>query len=294
MGKTDNQATGGNIYDKITKRIIEKLESGVVPRRKPWEGGLPINYESRRPYSGINLLLLPQGGEWLTFLQAKAAGGHVKKGEKGTAIYRYGVYSKKDGETGEEEAKRYLKAYTVFHISQCENIESKLGETASPNPDAAPDAWAEKTFKGYVGRENINLEILPNSDCAFYNPSADLIRLPSREKFTGNAEYYCTAFHEAAHSTGHESRLGRISKQAAFGSGEYSKEELVAEIAASYLCSIHGLETAGSFENSAAYIRSWLKKLKNDNKLISQAASAAQKAADYIMRQQSGGSGGPL
>ena len=283
MKKTDNQATGGNMYDKITQRIIEKLESGVIPWRKPWEGGLPINHESRKPYSGINLLLLPQGGEWLTFLQAKAAGGHVKKGEKGTAIYKYGAYAKKDGETDEEETKRYMKACTVFHISQCENIESKLGETANPNPDASPDAAAEKTFKDYVGRENINLEILPNSDSAFYNPSMDLIRLPSREKFTGNAEYYCTAFHEAAHSTGHKSRLDRISMQAASGNGEYSKEELVAEIAASYLCNIHGLETEGSFENSAAYIQSWLKRLRNDNKLIARAASAARKATDYIM-----------
>ena len=219
-----------DIYEMITERIIEKLESGVIPWRKPWVDGMPINYVSRNEYSGVNLLLLPQGGEWLTFLQAKQAGGSVKKGEKGTAIVKYGTYEKKDDNAADDEEleiKRYLKTYTVFHISQCEGIKSKLPESGIINPDVNPDEEAEKTLQAYVNREKIKLELLDDSQRAYYDPNRDLIRMPSREKFNSNADFYSVAFHESAHSTGHESRLDRISKRAAFGSGEYSKEELV-------------------------------------------------------------------
>ena len=275
-----------DIYQEITDRIIEKLEAGIIPWRKPWVDGMPINYVSRNEYSGVNLLLLPQSGEWLTFLQAKQAGGGIKKGEKGTTIVKYGTYEKKDDNAAddeEREIKRYLKTYSVFHISQCEGIESKLPASGIINPDINPNEEAEKTLQAYVKREKIKLELLDDSQGAYYNPTRDLIRMPSREKFNSNADFYSVAFHESAHSTGHKSRLDRISKHAAFGSGEYSKEELVAEIAASYLNNVHGLETKSSFDNTAAYIRSWVKKFMDDKKMIVQAAAAAQKAANFIL-----------
>ena len=286
-----------DIYEKITSRIIEKLESGTIPWRKPWKNGMPVNYVSRKEYRGVNLLLLPLGGEWLTFLQCKDAGGKVKKGEKGEMIVYAGSYTPKDENLSDEDkatsensnkekSRNFLKRSTVFHISQCEGIESKLAETDNPNPNESPDDKAEATLAEYVRREGIRLELIETSQRVYYSPEKDMIRMPTREKFSDNAGFYGTAFHEAAHSTGHKSRLDRIKERAAFGTGEYSKEELVAEIAAAYLCNIHGLETENSFDNTAAYIQAWLAQLRNDNKLIVQAASAAQKATDYILAKK--------
>ena len=283
-----------DIYGKITDRIIARLESGTIPWRRPWKNGMPINYVTRKEYRGVNLLLLPQGGEWLTFLQCKDKGGKVKKGEKGEMIVYAGSYTPKEENlsvedreagitSGREKSRKFLRHSTVFHISQCEGIESRLEETDNPNPDSCPDQKAETTLKEYVLREGIRLELVGTSQRAYYSPEKDMIRMPTREKFSDNAGFYGTAFHEAAHSTGHRDRLDRIKENAAFGTGEYSREELVAEIAAAYLCNLHGLETESGFDNSAAYIRAWLAQLRNDTRLIVQVASAAQKATDYIL-----------
>ena len=270
-----------NIYQAVTDRIIAQLENGVIPWRKTWRGSEPINYVSRKAYRGINLLLLPYGGEWLTFKQAKDAGGNVKKGEKSSIIVFYKQIEKENAETGKTERFPILQYSNVFHISQCEGIESKLEPIVSDDIQTI-DA-AQSIFDGYISRSGVALKSVEGNNEAFYRPSTDSITLPIIGQFETANEYYNTAFHEAAHSTGHKSRLNRLTETAAFGSGDYSREELTAEISASMVMSIAGIEQPNTFENSVAYINSWIKKLREDTKAIVTASGKAQKATDLIL-----------
>ena len=147
---------------------------------------------------------------------------------------------------------------------------------------ANPDEAAEAIIAQYVKREGITLE-KREGDAAFYQPAADRIVLPLLAQFSEAAEYYGTAFHEMIHSTGHPLRLARLDTTANFGSENYSKEELVAEIGSAALVHHCGLETAGSFRNSAAYVQNWLQALKNDKRFIVSAASKADKAVSFIL-----------
>lgn len=284
-----------DVYGIVTDRIIAALEQGTVPWQKPWIGtGSAINYVSRKPYRGVNTLLLDQPGEYLTFKQVTACGGKVKKGEEASLVVFFKFTEKKrkntDGtdENAEKEEKinmiPCLRYYNVFHITQCEGIETKLG---IPSPNANPLAEGENIINRYVADSGVNFQIVKGSNKAFYRPSEDTIIMPNMSQFELTEEYYSTAFHEMTHSTGHSSRLKRFGedddKVAAFGSEVYSKEELVAEIGASMLMSITGIERSESFQNSAAYLQSWLKALKNDKRLIVTAANAAQKAVDLIL-----------
>jgi antirestriction protein ArdC len=270
-----------NIYEKVTNRIIAQLENGVIPWRKPWKGSYPINYVSRKQYHGVNLLLLPFGGEYLTFKQAKEAGGNVKKGEKSHMIVFFKMLEREDKD-GNKECIPFLQYSNVFHISQCEGIKSKLAAVTVDN-DVAPIETAETILNGYIKRSGVTLNLINGSNQAFYSPNTDAITLPIIGQFENAEAYYSTAFHEAAHSTGHASRLDRISKNAAFGNGEYSKEELVAEISAATIMSFAGIELPHTFDNSVAYIQSWIKKLREDVKAIVTASSKAQKATDMIL-----------
>ena len=121
----------------VTDRIIAQLKQGVIPWRKTWKGSVPINYVTRKPYRGINTLLLPNGGEYLTYLQAKEAGGNVKKGEKAHIIVFYKPLEVKDENTEEVKKIPFLKYSNAFHISQCEGITSKL-EPIQPDTTIKP------------------------------------------------------------------------------------------------------------------------------------------------------------
>jgi len=273
-----------NVYQMVTDRIIEQLEQGVVPWRKTWQGSVPINYVSRKPYRGVNTLLLQQGGEYLTFLQCKQAGGHVKKGEHGSIIVFYKpIEVDKDKDTDDQKIIPFLKYSTVFHISQCEGITSKLTQTAPS--EVEPIQAAQGIIDDYQQRSGVNIDTVQGSDRAYYQPSSDTIVLPAITQFASAAEYYSVAFHESAHSTGHSSRLNREIGQAAFGSQSYSREELIAEISAAMCMNDARLEMPDTFQNSAAYIAGWLKRLREDNKAIVQASSAAQKAVDLILNK---------
>lgn len=172
-----------------------------------------------------------------------------------------------------------LKYFNVFHIDQTEGIEAKAIDPEAHDP--ATDNGADSIIADYLQRSGVKLEHR-QGDEAFYSPSADRLVLPLREQFRDMAEYYSTAFHELTHSTGHRSRLDRLSRKAFFGNEEYSREELVAEIGAVALLNHCGIETAGSFKNSAAYIQSWLRALRNDKKMIVSASGAAAKAFELI------------
>ncbi len=175
-----------------------------------------------------------------------------------------------------------LKYYSVFHISQCEGMRPRLVASDVPHSELEPDDRAEQIIADYVKRSGVTLR-MERSDRAFYRPSTDTIVIPDMGQFVDVAEYYSTLFHETVHSTGHPSRLNRITDTAMFGSESYSKEELTAELGSAYLMNTVGLESPASFCNSAAYIQGWLSALKNDKRFIVSAASKAEKATQLIL-----------
>lgn len=265
------------VYEMVTNKIIEQLEKGVIPWRKPWVNFSAINWKTGKAYRGINTLLL-EPGEYASFKQIKEAGGTVKKGEKGHVVVFWKWIEIEDDETGEKEEIPFLRYYKVFEInSQVEGLKSKR-ETTEYQHD--PVEEAEKIIKGYKNGPCYSFH--PGS--AYYQPLLDRINVPPMKDFKIVDEYYCTIFHEMVHSTGHRSRLNRkgIEEITAFGSEVYSNEELIAEIGAAMLCGVAGIDNS-TIENSASYIQSWLRRLKNDKRLIVTASAQAQKAADYIL-----------
>jgi antirestriction protein ArdC len=265
-----------SVYKIVTERIIEKLKQGEIPWRKPWNSYPAVNWVTQKPYRGVNKLLLDPG-EYITWNQIQAAKGKVKKGAKSNIVVFFKMQNVKNKDTGEEDIYPVLRYYRVFNIKDCEGIESKMKvETFEHDPVEE----AEKIVEGYPAGPQITFA--PGR--AFYRPSDDIVSIPEKTDFEKVEEYYSTFFHELVHSTGHKRRLGRsgVEEVAAFGSHEYSKEELVAEIGSAILCGVAGIEQV-TLDNSAAYIQSWLKALKNDERMIVSAAGQAQKAADYIL-----------
>jgi antirestriction protein ArdC len=271
-------------YQIVTDRILEQLDKGIIPWKKTWVGSPPINYVTRKPYQGINRLLLSQncGGEYLTFNQCKELGGFVKKGEKGHMIVFYKLLEK-EKLVGDEKTQHipFLKYSTVFHISQCTGIESRLDDNR--NSDIKPMHSGQNIIAHYIAQSGVNYMEKEGNDRAFYSPADDKIVMPSMPQFDSTNSYYSTAMHECVHSTGHKTRFDRLKDVAAFGSEAYSKEELIAEIGACFLMNEAGIDVAETFTNTIAYIQGWISKLKNDPKIIVTASSAAQKAADYIL-----------
>ena len=275
-----------DVYQEVTDRIIKELEQGIIPWHKPWiasSSGCAISHSTGKPYSLLNQILLGRPGEYATFAQIQKEGGKVRKGEKSSMVVFWKWIEKEDEENPDETRKiPFLRYFNVFHIDQCEGIKAKHSK---PLPNIAqPVEAAEAIARGYLTRSGVRLTH-EEGNRAFYRPSTDSITLPLLEQFKDTAEYYSTLFHEMTHSTGHSSRLDRLTKVAAFGSEDYSKEELVAEIGAAALVNHVGMETSDSFRNSAAYVQSWLKALQNDKRLIVSAAGQAEKACNLILNQ---------
>ena len=241
-----------------------------------------MNYITRKPYRGINPMLLPFGGEYVTFLQAKQLGGHVKKGEKGSMIVFYSTREVEDPDDDKKKDIPFLKYSVVFHLSQVEGIPSKLLPVII-DETIKPIEAAKKIMDGYIERSGVKIKHVLGNDRAYYQPSNDTITLPEMGQFENANIYYSTIFHEAAHSTGHSTRLNRDIGTSSFGSEKYSREELIAEISAANLMNETGIEIAETFENSASYLNSWLGKFKHDNKMILFSSGAAQKATDMIL-----------
>lgn len=277
-----------SVYEMVTDRIINQLEQGVIPWQKPWTGVRSGAYNriSKKSYSLLNQMLLQHDGEYATFKQWQDLGGHVRKGEKSEIVCFWKIQPvEEEMENGTKEVKHIplLRYYNVFHISQVEGVEPLQADDLN---DIEPIEKAESVLHDYWTRENIKVEHKAG-DRAYYSPTIDLIHLPLFEQFTDANEYYSTAFHESVHSTMKESRCNRAEdrkgKLVAFGSEEYSKEELVAEIGSANLMNIIGIETTKSFKNSSAYIQGWLSKLRSDVKFIVSASSKAEKAVNYIL-----------
>lgn len=272
-----------DVYAEVTARIIEQLEQGTIPWRKPWiASGAAISHSTGKAYSLLNQILLARPGEYATFKQIQQEGGRVKKGAKSSMVVFWKWIEEEDEETKVIKKIPFLRYYNVFHIDQTEGIKPKYQR---PLPNVAqPDEAAEAIARDYLTRSGVRL-IHEEGNRAFYRPSTDSITLPLLAQFKNTAEYYSTLFHEMTHSTGHSSRLDRLTKVAAFGSEDYSKEELVAEIGAAALVNHAGLETSSSLTNSAAYIQSWLKALQDDKRLIVSASGRAEKAVNLILNQ---------
>lgn len=275
-----------NVYQIVTDRIIEQMSKGVIPWQKPWHGvaGGAVSYETQRPYSFLNQFLLGKDGEWLTFNQVKKAGGNVRKGAKAGIVTFFKSYEKEQkNEDGSTEVKKsfVLQYYNVFHIDDCEGIQSKRKEDFK-NVTLHPIEQAEKVVNEYVDREDtLSLHITP-SNRAYFAPATDEVVVPCISQYDHVEEYYSTLFHELVHSTGISKRCDRGLGKIAGKSDEYSREELVAEMGSAMICNILGIDSEKAFNNSVAYIQSWLRALRNDNKMIVWAASRAEKAVKYI------------
>lgn len=267
-------------YQVITDRILGLLAHGTVPWHTPWqvETGQPRNLLSQRPYHGINMWMLGSmayaSPYWATFNQVKAAGGSVMKGEKSCPVVFYKVYEKE----ATEEKRFALAYYNVFNSAQCTGIAVPALSDA-PARAWEPLAQCDALVAGYPDGP----ACAPGGSQACYSPARDTVYMPDRTTFVEPSQYYSTLFHELGHSTGHPRRLARptLVELAPFGSQTYSKEELVAEMTAAYLCGVCGIANA-TVDQSAAYIHSWLRVLRNDPKMLVQAAGQAQKAADWI------------
>ena len=272
-----------NVYEVITARILEQLENGVVPWRRPWKLVESLNVATGKKYRGINAITLP-GGLYGTYKQIQALGGNVKKGARGFPVvfFSFPDHAKEkeeEKEDGQEDGRTapIIRYYHVFRVEDCEGLKiEKIKEEGSTSIEAAEAI--------VLGMKNRPVIIEKTSAEAYYCPSTDTVQIPNRSQFPRIEEFYSTLFHELSHATGHADRLCRktLTAAAAFGSADYGKEELVAEFGASFLCGAAQIDNT-TIKNSASYIANWKKAIKADSKLVLQAAGMGQKAADYIL-----------
>ena len=291
-----------NIYQMITDKIIAQMEQGIIPWRKPWTGVIDgaISYVSGKPYSFLNQMLLCKPGEWISRTEIEKRGGKIKKGAKSGIVCFYTqtiVRKQKDAtEDGADVVVTtfqdcfypVLKFYHVFHLDDVEGIKSKI-DPAKPAPVLEPVEKAEQVINGYLAAEP-HLKFINDrpSNRAYFSPSSDEVVVPMMSQFSQVEEYYSTAFHELTHSTLTEDRCNRKeeNKGAHFGNEQYSREELVAELGAAMLVNVCGMDAKKAFNNSVAYLQSWMRALKDDSKAIVWAAGRAEKAARYIQGER--------
>lgn len=282
-----------NLYDEVTARIVAELEAGRFPWIQPWGRtggtgpGLPRNALTARSYSGVNVLILWgaviehgwPSQSWLTFRQAQDAGGCVRKGEHGvTVVYadRFTPEAEKERasrEGGEAKAVPFLKRFTVFNVAQCEGLRAGLASDPAPLPEREIVPVAEEV----IAASGVDFRI--GGTRAFYVPSLDFVQVPPQPAFFEQINYYRTCLHELTHATGHAKRLNRNLTNG-FGSKDYAREELVAEMGSAFLCAALGIMPT---VRHADYLASWLDVLREDNRAIFRAASAASKAADWLL-----------
>lgn len=277
-------------YERITATILSLVEkTDLLPWQRPWRASSEFarSMSSGKAYNGANrwvLTLTAQANGWSpwfgTYKQIEKLGGQVRKGEKSTTAVLWKPMTKIVD--GVEEKFLLLRTFNVFSASQADGLPEKY--YAKPEPgDFTDDAEAENVFDAYIQREGISVKW--GGDRAAYNPQFDWMSLPEKTSFNSSEEYYSTAFHEAAHSTGHKSRLNRpdINNFHHFGDEMYSREELVAELTSALICGVLGLDKPNLVANQAAYLKSWRSFLTNDPQALIWAASRAEKAADFIL-----------
>jgi antirestriction protein ArdC len=282
-----------DLYAETTARIVAALERGVAPWVRPWSTGvdtLPLNAGTKRPYRGINVVLLALEAaasgyalnRWLTFRQADELGGQVRRGERGTTVVFWKlrkVDATADAHPDQSEPELHerviplLRAYTLFNVAQVDGLPQEL--LATPVVAWEPEARAEELLlmSGAIIRHG--------GARAYYQPATDEIHLPPRQSFPAGTRYYATALHELTHWTSHPTRCKReLGKR--FGDSAYAAEELIAEIGASFLCAHARID--GQLEHAASYVESWLRILRTDKRAVFALATKAQQAADYVLK----------
>ncbi len=294
--RATGQPPRGSLYDEVTAKIIAQLEAGIFPWAQPWSAaaavpGLPRNAVSGRAYSGVNVLILwgavidgcYPSQDWLTFRQALAAGGCVRKGEKGETVFYADRFKPDNGsDQGEDkgdlegDAPRsipFLKRFVVFNAAQCDGLPARLTADPVPVPPRELHARAEALIT------STGADFRIGGARAFYDVAGDYVQVPPQSAFAEPINFYRTALHEASHWAGGAARLGR-DQSGRFGSAPYAKEELVAELSSAYLCAALGIAPT---VRHADYLGSWLAVLRADSRAIFKAASQASKAADYLL-----------
>ena len=286
----------GSLYDEVTAKIIAQLEDGIFPWVQPWNAagampGLPRNAVTRRLYSGVNVLILWgaviersfPSQDWLTFKQALAAGGCVRKGEKGETICYADRFTpdaeKQRAESGGDAARSipFLKRFTVFNAAQCDGLPSSILASIAADPVPLPERQLVADAESLIATSGADFRI--GGARAFYNATEDYVQVPPQPAFDHQINYYRTALHELGHWTGHTSRLARTFGSR-FGNSGYAREELCAELASAFLCAALGIIPT---VRHADYLGSWLSVLREDSRAIFKAASQASKAADYLL-----------
>ena len=286
-----------SLYQEITDKIIAELEAGRAPWVQPWGMAaakaplaMPRNASTHRRYSGINVLILwgaviERGfstQSWLTFRQALGLGGNVRKGERGTTVVYADRFTPEDErrraeQTGEEPgAIPFLKRFTVFNTDQCEGLPEEIAKVAPPPPPGLIEPQAE----ALIAATGADFRI--GGARAFYSPTHDFIQVPPPQAYFEPINWHRTACHELAHWVGHPSRLAR-DLSGSYGSKAYAREELIAEMAGAFVCASLGIVPT---VRHADYLGSWLEVLREDDRAIVRAASAASKAADYLLAFQ--------
>ena len=279
--KTEQTKTR-DVYQIVTNKIIEQLEKGCVPWKQPWTtAGVPQNLITRKPYRGINIWMLASAGYsqnyFLTFKQAGELGARIKKGQKAHIVVYWKLEEKTDPEPREKKKETFLRYYLVYNVAQCEGIpEAKLPMEHYNEPMLNCEEVINEMPK--------KPDIRQVEDFPYYHPKHDYVNMPPIKSFVNSDSYYSTLFHELVHSTGHTNRLNRkeLMSSKSFNSEMYSFEELVAEMGASYLNSLTGI-AQNQLNQNAAYIEGWLKRLRNDKRMIVMASGHAQKAVDFIL-----------
>ena len=286
-------APRASLYEEVTATIVAQLEAGVFPWVQPWSPatagvGLPRNTVSGRPYSGINILILwgavIEGGyplqDWLTFRQALAAGGCVRKGERGRTVFyadRFTPKGKSGHEQGNDAAEAlrsipFLKRFTVFNVAQCDGLPERF---AAPPPLVRHQP--HQAAEALIALTGADVRI--GGGDAYYSPIGDFVQVPPQAAFHQPQDFYDVALHELSHWTGHASRLDRDQK-GGHGTPAYAREELCAELSAAFLCAALGIAPS---VRHADYLGHWLNVLRADNRAIFKAASQASKAAEYLL-----------
>lgn len=288
-----------SLYEEVTAKIVAQLEAGIFPWVQPWKTqgavpGLPRNAVTGRAYSGVNVLILWgavierafPSQDWLTFKQALAAGGCVRRGETGETIFYAARFTpdsnKPNRASGAVEGQSigdqpqgipFLKRFTVFNVAQCEGLPPRI----AADPVALPERKLVADAESLIANSGADFRI--GGAQAFYSPAEDYVQVPPQPAFTAQIDYYRTALHELGHWTGHPSRLAR-SYGKRFGDSAYAREELCAELASAFLCAALGIVPT---VRHADYLGNWLGVLREDARAIFKAASHASKAADYLL-----------
>ena len=283
-----------SLYDEITGKILAELEAGRLPWIQPWGTAaakaplaMPKNAATSRVYSGVNVLILWgaviehgfPGQSWLTFRQALALGGNVRKGERGTTVVYADRFVPDDEkrrarETGEEaQPIPFLKRFTVFNLAQCEGLPDDLAIVAPP-PEPG---LIEPKVEALITASGIDFRIGGNR--AFYVPVHDYVMVPPPQAFFEPINWHRTALHECSHASGAPHRLNR-DLSGSFGTKKYAFEEMIAEISAAFCCAALGIVPT---VRHADYVGSWAEVLREDNRAIVRAASQASNAADFLL-----------